>query len=159
VLSLVVYYFRADTGAYTDMSGKIETRKFLIDDYAAVVELWKRVDGLEIAEGDDRKSVAEFLARNSGLSCVATDGSTIVGAALCGHDGRRGHIYHLAVDPKYQGRGLGKRLVDECIDGLRPAGIQRAIILVAHDNPRGREFWKRCGWEEIPGAMAMGKDL
>jgi N-acetylglutamate synthase len=141
------------------MSGKIETRKFLIDDYAAVVELWKRVDGLEIAEGDDRKSVAEFLARNLGLSYVATDGSTIVGVALCGHDGRRGHIYHLAIDPKYQGRGLGKRLVDECLDGLRPAGIQRAIILVAHDNPRGREFWKRCGWEEIPGAMAMGKDV
>jgi ribosomal protein S18 acetylase RimI-like enzyme len=141
------------------MSGKIETRNFLIDDYAAVLELWKRVDGLEIAEGDDRKNVAEFLARNPGLSCVATDGSKIVGAALCGHDGRRGHIYHLAVDPKYQKLGLGKRLVDECLNGLRPAGIQRAIILVAHDNPRGREFWKHCGWEEIPGAMAMGKDV
>jgi ribosomal protein S18 acetylase RimI-like enzyme len=155
----MVHYFAADTAASTDMSGKIETRKFLVDDYAAVVELWKRVDGLEIAEGDDRKSVAEFLLRNPGLSCVATDGPTIVGVALCGHDGRRGHIYHLAVDPKYRGLGLGKRLVDECLDGLRPAGIQRAIILVAHDNPRGRAFWKRCGWEEIPGAMAMGKDV
>jgi ribosomal protein S18 acetylase RimI-like enzyme len=141
------------------MSGKIETRNFLIDDYAAVLELWKRVDGLEIAQGDDRKNVTEFLARNPGLSCVATDGSKIVGAALCGHDGRRGHIYHLAVDPKYQKLGLGKRLVDECLNGLRPAGIQRAIILVAHDNSRGRQFWKHCGWEEIPGAMAIGKDV
>lgn len=141
------------------MIGKIETRKFLIDDYCAVVELWKRVEGLEIAEGDDRESVAQFLARNSELSRVAMDGSTIVGAVLCGHDGRRGHIYHLAVDPKYQGIGLGKRLVDECLHGLGRAGIQRAIILVAHDNPRGREFWKHCGWEEIPGAMAMGKDV
>ncbi len=141
------------------MSGKIETREFLIDDYGAAVELRKRGAGLEIAEGDDRESVAPFLARNSELSRVATDESTIVGVALCGHDGRRGHIYHLAVDPKYQGIGLGKRLVDECLDGLGRAGIQRAIILVAHDNPRGREFWKHCGWEEIPGAMAMGKDL
>jgi ribosomal protein S18 acetylase RimI-like enzyme len=141
------------------MSGKIETREFLIDDYHAVVELWKRVEGLEIAEGDDREGVAQFLARNSELSRVATDGSTIVGAALCGHDGRRGHIYHVAVDPKYQGTGLGKRLVDGCLDGLGRAGIQRAIILVAHDNPQGRGFWKRCGWEAIPGAMAMGKDV
>jgi len=141
------------------MRGKITTREFSIDDYDAALELWKRVEGLEIAEGDDRESVAQFLARNSGLSRVASDASTIVGVALCGHDGRRGHIYHLAVDPKYQGLGLGKRLVDECLDGLSRAGIQRAIILVAHDNPRGREFWKRCGWEEIPGAMAMGKDL
>ena len=141
------------------MRSKITTREFSIGDYDAALELWKRVEGLEIAEGDDRESVAQFLARNSGLSRVASDASTIVGVALCGHDGRRGHIYHLAVDPKYQGLGLGKRLVDECLDGLSRAGIQRAIILVAHDNPRGREFWKRCGWEEIPGAMAMGKDL
>ena len=141
------------------MSGKIETPKFLIDDYGAVAELWKRVEGLEIAEGDDKESVAQFLVRNSELSRVATDRSTIVGAVLCGHDGRRGHIYHLAVDPKYQGIGLGKRLVDECLDGLSRAAIQRAIILVAHDNLRGHEFWKHCGWEEIPGAMAMGKDI
>jgi len=141
------------------MRSKITTREFSIDDYDAALELWKRVEGLEIAEGDDRESVAQFLARNSGLSRVATDASTMVGVALCGHDSRRGHIYHLAVDPKYQGLGLGKRLVDECLDGLCRAGIQRAIILVAHDNPRGREFWKHCGWEEIPGAMAMGKDL
>jgi N-acetylglutamate synthase len=142
-----------------NMSGQIETREFLIEDYAAAIELWKRVEGIEVAEGDDREGVALFLARNSGLSRVAADGSTIVGVALCSHDGRRGHIYHLAVDPKYHGIGLGKRLVDECLDRLRHTGIQRAIILVAHDNPRGREFWKHCGWEEIPGAIAMGKDV
>ena len=141
------------------MIGKIETREFLIDDYGAVVELWKRVAGLEIAEGDDREGVAQFLVRNSELSRVATDGSTIVGAALCGHDGHRGHIYHLAVDPTYRRRGLGKRLLDECLEGLRRAGVKRVIIMVADDNPRGREFWKRCGWEEITGAITMGIDL
>ncbi len=83
----------------------------------------------------------------------------MVGAALCGHDGRRGYIYHLAVDPAYQGRGIGKRLIDECLDGLRRAGLERANILVAKDNPRGREFWKRAGWEELDGAIAMGIDL
>ena len=93
------------------------------------------------------------------IQCKLDAASLRLGVALCGHDGRRGHIYHLAVDPKYQGIGLGKRLVDECLDGLGRAGIQRAIILVAQDNPRGREFWKHCGWEEIPGAMAMGKGL
>jgi len=83
----------------------------------------------------------------------------MVGAALCGHDGRRGYIYHLAVDPKYQGRRLGKRLVTECLEGLRRTGLERATIMVADDNPRGREFWKRCGWEEIDGAIAMGKNI
>jgi len=141
------------------MTGNINTREFSINDYDAAVELWQRVEGLEIAEGDDREGVAQFLARNPGLSRVATDGSETVGVALCSHDGRRGHIYHLAVDPTYQGRGLGKRLLDECLDGLRRTGVKRVIIMVADDNPRGREFWKRCGWEEITGAITMGIDL
>jgi len=141
------------------MSGKIEIREFSVDDYDAAIELWRRVEGLEIAEGDDRESVAQFLARNPGLSRVATDGSAIVGVALCGHDGRRGHIYHLAVDPAYQRRGLGKRLLDESLEDLRRIGVKRVIIMVADDNSRGREFWKRSGYEEISGAIAMGIDL
>ena len=141
------------------MKEAIRTREFSIDDYDAAVELWKRVEGLEIAEGDDKESVARFLTRNPGLSRVAIDGSVMVGVSLCGHDGRRGHIYHLAVDPRYQGAGLGKRLVQECLSGLRDAGIQRAIILVANDNGPGREFWRCCDWEELSGALAMGKDV
>jgi ribosomal protein S18 acetylase RimI-like enzyme len=148
------------TRKHSIMSGLIQTREFTIDDYNATLELWQRFEeSVEICEGDDKESVAAFLKRNPGLSRVARDGSTIVGVALCGHDGRRGHIYHLAVDPGYQGRHLGKRLVDECLEGLRKAGLKRAIIMVADDNPRGREFWKRCGWEELPGAIGMGIDL
>jgi ribosomal protein S18 acetylase RimI-like enzyme len=82
-----------------------------------------------------------------------------VGAVLCGHDGRRGYIYHLAVDPKYQGRGVGKRLIDECLAGLKRVGLERANILVAKDNPRGLEFWRRSGWEDLDGAAAMGIDV
>jgi N-acetylglutamate synthase len=141
------------------MSSKMETREFSINDYDAALEIWQRVEGVEIAEGDDRESVAEFLARNWGLSRVAMDGSAIVAVALCGHDGRRGHIYHLAVDPAYQGRGVGKRLLGECLDGLRRAGLKRAIIMVDDNNPRGRKFWRGTGWEEIPGATTMGIDL
>ena len=141
------------------MSDRIRTREFLIADYEAAVELWRRAEGIEIAEGDDKESVVRFLKRNPGLSRTAVDGSKVVAVSLCGDDGRRGHIYHLAVDPKYQGLGLGRRLVQECFDGLRELGIQRAIILVANNNSRGREFWLRCGWEELPGALAMGKDV
>ena len=141
------------------MKGDIETREFAIDDYDAAVALWKRVEGVEIAEGDDREGVAQFVERNAGLSRVATDGLTIVGVAFCGQDGRRGHIYHLAVDPNYRGRGVGKRLVDECLEGLRRLGLKRANIMVATDNPRGREFWSKCGWEELDGAIGMGIDL
>ena len=141
------------------MDNKIDSREFRINDYDDALQLWHRVEGLEIAEGDDREGIAQFLARNSGLSRVALDGSTIVGVVLCGHDGHRGHIYHLAIDPAYQGRGFGKRLLDECLDGLRKTGVKRVIIMVADDNQRGTKFWERVGWEKIPGAILMGIDL
>ena len=141
------------------MSGNLDTREFSIDDYDAAIGIWRRVEGLEIAEGDDREGIAQFLTRNPGLSRVAIDGAAVVGVALCGHDGRRGHVYHLAVDPAYQRCGLGKRLLDECLNGLRSAGVKRVIIMVADDNQRGAEFWKRQGWEEISSAILMGIDL
>jgi ribosomal protein S18 acetylase RimI-like enzyme len=141
------------------MSGKIVTRDFWIDDYDAVLQLWQRVEGLEVAEGDDKEGVAQFLARNPGLSRVAIDNSKIIGVAMCGHDGRRGHIYHVAVDPVYRRYGLGKRLVQECLERLRREGVRRAIILVADYNVGGAEFWKRAGWEDIPGAAPMGIDV
>ena len=143
------------------MSAKIdiETREFAIEDYDAVLDLWQRVEGLDIAEGDDRETIRRYLKRNRGLSRVATVGSTTVGAVLCGHDGRRGYIYHLAVDPGYQELGIGRRLAAECRERLKDEGLERVNILVAQDNPRGREFWKCCGWEELDGAVAMGGDI
>src|SRR5438874_13019143 len=101
------------------MSGNIVTREFSIDDYDGALQLWQRVEGLEVAEGDDKEGVAQFLARNPGLSRVAIDNTKIIGVAMSGHDGRRGHIYHVAVDPAYRRYGLGKRLVQECLDRLR----------------------------------------
>jgi ribosomal protein S18 acetylase RimI-like enzyme len=85
------------------------------------------------------------------LSRVALAGGNIVGAALCGHDGRRGFIYHLAVAPALHGRGIGRLLVDECIARLRRAGIARAIILVAMDNQTGRTFWSVRDGKRFPG--------
>jgi len=141
------------------MTATIRTREFHIDDYEAAVELWHRVEGVEVAEGDSKEEVARYILRNPGLSRVAEKGTTIVGAVLCGHDGRRGMIYHLAVEPAYRRQALGKRLVEECLNALRKAGIKRALILVAKDNASGRSFWHRCGWEDISGALAMGIDL
>jgi len=141
------------------MRGAINTREFRIEDYDVAVALWKRVEGVEIAEGDSKAEIEQYILRNPDLSRVAEDGTAIVGVALCGHDGRRGHIYHLAIEPAYQRLGLGKRLVGECLSGLRRSGIKRAIIMVADDNAWGRSFWHRCGWEDIPGALAMGIDL
>jgi len=128
-------------------------------DYDQAVALWANIEGVEICEGDSREEIGDYLKRNPGLSRVVEVDGIMVGAALCGHDGRRGWIYHLAVTPDQRGRGVGKLLTDDCVDGLRKAGLPRAIILVAADNPAGHQFWLRNGWEDIDGAIAMTKEL
>lgn len=140
-------------------TAKITTREFLIGDYDQAVALWKTEEGIEVCEGDSREEISEYLKRNPGLSRIAEAGREIVGAVLCGHDGRRGMIYHLAVAPEYRGRGIGKMLLDDCVRGLREAGLPRAIILVAADNSAGHQFWLRNGFEDLAFAIAMTKEL
>jgi N-acetylglutamate synthase len=137
----------------------INTREFVIDDYEKAVALWNLAEGVEVAEGDSKEEIRAYLLRNPGLSRIAEEDGTMVGAVLCGHDGRRGLIYHLTVAPAHHGKGIGKLLVGECIGQLRAAGIARALILVAHDNPKAHSFWLRTGWEDVPGAIVMGIDL
>lgn len=139
------------------MMTAVTTRPFVIEDYDSAVALWRAVDGVEICEGDSREQIRDYLARNPGLSQVAEAAGEIVGALLCGHDGRRGYIYHLAVAAAFRGRGIGKMMLTECIPGLRKAGIERALILVEKNNAKGHAFWLRHGWEDIP-ALAMALD-
>ncbi len=141
------------------MQDEISTRSLRAEDYDAVRILWERAEGVEVAEGDDRAGIAAYLQRNPDLSRVAVRRGVIVGAVLCGHDGRRGLLYHLAVAADVRGQGLGRRLVAECVAGLRACGIKRSLILVARDNEGGRSFWISQGFEEISGALPLGVDL
>ena len=137
----------------------ISTREFIIDDYDKAVALWRMVEGVEVAEGDSKEEIRAYLLRNPGLSRVAEENGTMVGAVLCGHDGRRGLIYHLAVAPASHGKGIGKLLVRECLTRLRATGIVRALILVAGDNASAHSFWLRIGWDDVTDVIVMGIDL
>ncbi len=137
----------------------VTIRVFRIDDYDEVLTMWNGAEGLEICEGDSREEIKEYLQRNPGISRVAELNGAVIGAVLCGHDGRRGHIYHLAVSPEYRGRGIARQLVEECFNTLRAAGIRRATILVAGDNSHGHDFWRGSGWEDITGAIAMTREV
>jgi ribosomal protein S18 acetylase RimI-like enzyme len=141
------------------MTSAVTIREFVIADYDGAVALWNSIDGVEICEGDSHDEISEYLKRNPGLSRVVEANGEIVGAALCGHDGRRGWVYHLAVANEYRSQGVGKLLLDDCARGLREIGLKRAIILVAGDNRVGRQFWLRNGWENIDGAIAMTREL
>ena len=123
-------------------------RALKIDDYDAVYALWKQTEGMGLGESDTHEAIAAFLERNCGLSLVACDlQGQIVGAVLCGHDGRRGYLHHLAVARRFRQRGIGRELVAACQAKLSQAGIQKCNIFIFASNASGRQFWTNNGWK------------
>lgn len=137
-------------------SSGVQFRALTARDLPAVQSLWTHTKGIEMAEGDSLPSLKRFLGRNRGMSRVAIANGTAVGALLAGHDGRRGFLYHLAVDPTYRRAGIGHKLVDRSVAALKAKGIARVLLLVARDNTTGIKFWKKQGWESLTFASPMG---
>ena len=87
--------------------------EFSMTDYEEAAALWRAMPEIGLDDADTPERMESFLARNPGLSFVARDRGKLVGAVLCGHDGRRGYLHHLAVSPSHRGAGLGRALVDK----------------------------------------------
>ncbi|MCM3783392.1 GNAT family N-acetyltransferase [Neobacillus mesonae] len=124
----------------------VEYREMRNEDYDDCIALWSRTEGMGISSADSRESIQMYLERNKGFSRVAAADGKIVGTLLSGHDGRRGYLYHLAVEPAFRGQSIAKTLVNDVLSLLREAGIQRAHIMVIDTNEIGKAFWSRMGW-------------
>jgi len=133
-------------------------REMALADYEQMIELWNRIDGLAISEADSKDNIALFLSRNKGLSLVYEAEGKVVGTVMCGHDGRRGFIYHVAVDPSYRQQGIAQRMVEKGLAGLQQEGIAKCHIFVLDDNEAGNRFWSSTGWEKRSGFSVYTSD-
>jgi ribosomal protein S18 acetylase RimI-like enzyme len=132
-------------------------REMTIADFEEVKALWQRSNGIELSTADTKESITRFLERNPGLSFVARDGDLLVGAVLCGHDGRRGYIDHLAVSQSHRCQGIGRALVGRCLYNLVQIGIRKWHLFVMQDNQAAIEFWKKLGWAQRVELVTMSK--
>lgn len=130
----------------------------MIHDYEQMIQLWKEIDGLALSEADSKTNIERYLNRNKGLSYVFEVEGSIVGTVLCGHDGRRGFIYHVAVHPQFRNQRIAHQLVDMSMSKLREEGIDKCHIFVLDDNEIGSQFWNRAGWEKRKGFSVYSKD-
>ena len=124
-------------------------RIMTIEDYEGVYALWKKIKGFGIRSIDDSKEgVARFLKRNPTTSVVAEKDGRIVGSILCGHDGRRGCLYHVCVDEDYRRHGIGKRMVVFAMKALKEEKINKVSLIGFTENDIGNAFWNTIGWTE-----------
>ena len=122
-------------------------RTMTIDDYERVHALWMTITGFSIRSIDDsREGVERFLLRNPNTSVVAEEDGRIVGAILCGHDGRRGCMYHVCVAEDVRLRGIGKSMVVYAMEALRKEKINKVSLIAFTKNDIGNAFWKEIGW-------------
>ena len=117
------------------------------DDYDAVHACWMACAGMGLNTIDDsREGIARYLKRNPNTCFVSEHDRTITGAILAGHDGRRGYIYHTAVNPAYRHQGIGTALVNAALHALANEGIIKVALVVFSRNDAGNAFWERLGF-------------
>lgn len=126
---------------------EFEIRPMTISDYDEVYSLWKTINGFAIRSIDDsREGVDFFLRRNPTTSVVAIKDGHVVGAILCGHDGRRGCFYHVCVRKEYRRHGIGKAMVVFCMEALKKEHINKVSLIAFTKNDIGNAFWNSIGW-------------
>ena len=139
---------------------EVRIREFRFpEDYAAVYELWEHSGpGIHLRRSDEPGEIEKKLERDPDLFLVAEIGDRLVGSVIGGYDGRRGMMYHLAVDMELRSRGIGQRLTDELEKQLRKKGCIRYYLLVDADNHTAISFYENHGWNSLP-LMIYAKDL
>ena len=126
----------------------MDIRVMKSEDYDKLYELWMTIKGFGIRSIDDsREGVTRFLKRNPTTSITAWDGDTLIGAILCGHDGRRAGLYHVCVQEKYRKHGIGQKLVEHCLKALEAENISKVNLIAFKQNETGNRFWQGLGWK------------
>jgi len=138
---------------------QIDYFELKITDYQNVISLWKSCEGIGLSSADSQDSMQAYLRRNQGMSFVAKYQNEIIGAVLCGHDGRRGYLHHLAVHPAYRNQGIGRSLVARCDNALQRIGIQKCHLFIINSNIEGIQFWEKIGWSSRNDIGIVSKEI
>ena len=129
------------------------------EDYERVIKLWQEAGpGIHLRRSDEKEELRKKLLRDPDLFLLAESDHKIIGTVLGGFDGRRGMVYHLAVESTYRKKGLGSLLMNELEKRLKAKGCIKYYLLVTHDNLEAIHFYENSGWE-LMDLYIYGKDL
>ncbi len=130
------------------------------DDYLAALALWHNAGpGIHVRRSDEPEEIRKKLERDPDLFLVAEEDQKMVGTVIGGFDGRRGLIYHLAVEPGLRKRGIGTLLMQEVERRLKSKGCIRCYLMVTAENDNAIRFYEAHGWENMESIFTYAKDL
>ncbi|MDE7390276.1 MAG: GNAT family N-acetyltransferase, partial [Lachnospiraceae bacterium] len=115
----------------------MEIRPMTIADYDEVFAMWQITTKRALSEADSRENIDFYLKRNEGMSQVALADGRIVGTVLCGHDGRRGFIHHMAVREEYRRHNIASLMAKKALSALAESGIEKTHIFCYTNNNLG----------------------
>ena len=124
----------------------VEIRAMTIADHGALIAMMGRTPGVCLREADAFEPTRRYLDRNPGLSFAAWAKGEFIGCAMAGHDGRRGYLQHVMVEPSWRRLGIAQALVSSCLEALKRDGIEKVHLEVLGTKTEGKRFWAKRGW-------------
>jgi ribosomal protein S18 acetylase RimI-like enzyme len=116
-------------------------------DVEAVIALWQAC-GLTRPWNDPASDIALARRNQNSTVLVGRADGAIVATAMVGHDGHRGWVYYVAVDPVRQQQGLGRAIMHAAEAWLRAAGLPKLQLMVRRENLQAAAFYQSIGYEE-----------
>ena len=116
-------------------------------DIAAVVSLWQRC-GSTRPWNDPQVDIALARQGTNAAVLLGRDGDAIVASVLVGHDGHRGWVYYVTVDPGHRKKGFGRAIMTAAEDWLRARGIVKLQLMVRPDNTQVQAFYETLDYDE-----------
>jgi len=115
-------------------------------DVDAAIALWQRC-GLARPWNDPAADIALARRGVNSTILIGRHAGAIVATALVGHDGHRGWVYYVAVDPEQQRKDFGRAIMAAAEDWLRAQGMAKVMLMVRPDNAQVRSFYDRLGYD------------
>jgi len=130
-----------------DFAGTLSIAPIEDDDVASVVALWERC-GLTRPWNDPAADIALARRGDNAAVLVGRDGCNIVASVMVGHDGHRGWVYYVSVDPDCRGKGFGRIIMTAAEQWLRERGILKLMLIVRRDNAKVQAFYETLDYAE-----------
>jgi ribosomal protein S18 acetylase RimI-like enzyme len=127
----------------------MQIRAFEERDRSAVIALWQACD-LTRPWNDPDSDISFCIGKPESTILVGERDGKVIASVMTGHDGHRGWLYYLAVDPTLQKGGLGRAMVAAAEKWLQDRGVPKVMLMVRPENTKVRAFYDALGYEEEP---------